>query len=201
MMDDQLQICGWARESEIEHRYHDEEWGQLKLDDRTLFEFMVLESAQAGLSWRTVLNKREGYRAHYHNFDPVKVAEFGEVEIERMLKDSGVIRNRAKILSSINNAQIFLSVSDEFDGFSNFLMSFLNGQVITNSWTDLTQIPAKSSFAEQIAKELKIRGISFFGPTIVYAYLQACGYVNDHLLSCPRHNQCKEIAKTLGHQV
>lgn len=201
MMDDQLQICGWARQSEIEHRYHDEEWGQLKLDDRTLFEFMVLESAQAGLSWRTVLNKREGYRTHYQNFDPVKVAAFGGDEIERMLKDPGVIRNRAKIQSSINNARIFLAISEQFDGFSNFLLSILERQVVTNTWTDLSQVPAKSLVAEQLAKELKTRGVRFFGPTIAYAYLQACGYINDHLLSCPRHDQCKEIARALGSRV
>jgi DNA-3-methyladenine glycosylase I len=183
-------ICGWARQSEIEHRYHDLEWGMLRTDDRTLFEFMVLESAQAGLSWRTVLNKREGYRHHYRNFEPKCVAQFGEKEIEAMLADAGVIRNRAKIEASINNANCFLSISTEFGGFANYLWSFMDRKVITNRPKALADIPAETDLSKQIAKDLKKRGVRFFGSTIVYAYLQATGFVNDHLETCPSYQQC-----------
>jgi DNA-3-methyladenine glycosylase I len=183
-------ICGWARQSEIEHQYHDEEWGLLRPDDRTLFEFMVLESAQAGLSWRTVLNKREGYRHHYQNFEPEQVAQFGEKEIEAMLSDAGVIRNRAKIEASINNAKSFLAISKEFDGFANYLWSFMDSKVIINRPKTLADIPAETDLSKQIAKDLKKRGVRFFGSTIVYAYLQATGFVNDHLETCPSYQQC-----------
>ena len=183
-------ICGWARQSEIEHRYHDQEWGLLRTDDRTLFEFMVLESAQAGLSWRTVLNKREGYRRHYRNFEPERVAQFAEKEIEAMLADAGVIRNRAKIEASINNAKQFMAISTEFGGFANFLWSFMESKVIVNRPKTLADIPAETDLSKQIAKDLKKRGIRFFGSTIVYAYLQATGFVNDHLETCPAYQRC-----------
>ncbi|NRP46554.1 MULTISPECIES: DNA-3-methyladenine glycosylase I [unclassified Marinobacterium] len=189
-MSQDADICGWARQSEIEHRYHDQEWGLLRTDDRTLFEFMVLESAQAGLSWRTVLNKREGYRRHYRNFEPERVAQFGEKEIEAMLADAGVIRNRAKIEASINNAKHFLAISTEFDGFANFLWSFMESRVIVNRPKTLADIPAETDLSKQIAKDLKRRGVRFFGSTIVYAYLQATGFVNDHLETCPAYQRC-----------
>ncbi len=190
--------CGWARHSELEHLYHDNEWGRLKTDDRTLFEFMVLESAQAGLSWRTVLNKRAAYQKHYRDFEPAIVAGFGSAEIDAMLADPGVIRNRAKIESSIRNAQIFLEISKECDGFSNYLWHFTAGKVQTNNWSSLEEIPAETPVSQQIAKDLKARGIRFFGSTIIYAYLQACGYINDHLISCPCHQECLQLAKRLG---
>jgi len=183
-------ICGWARQSEIEHRYHDEEWGLLRTDDRTLFEFMVLESAQAGLSWRTVLNKREGYRHHYRNFEPELVVQFGENEIEAMLADAGVIRNRAKIEASINNAASFLAISQEFGGFANYLWSFMDSKVIVNRPKVLADIPAETALSKQVAHDLKKRGVRFFGSTIVYAYLQATGFVNDHLETCPAYQRC-----------
>lgn len=189
-MSQDADICGWARQSEIEHRYHDEEWGLLRTDDRTLFEFMVLESAQAGLSWRTVLNKREGYRHHYRNFEPALVARFGEQEIEAMLADAGVIRNRAKIEASINNAKHFLAISAEFGGFENYLWSFMGSKVIVNRPQTLADIAAETDLSKQIAKDLKRRGVRFFGSTIVYAYLQATGFVNDHLETCPAYQRC-----------
>ncbi|NRP95840.1 DNA-3-methyladenine glycosylase 1 [Marinobacterium sp. xm-g-59] len=192
-MSQDADICGWARQSEIEHRYHDQEWGLLRTDDRTLFEFMVLESAQAGLSWRTVLNKREGYRRHYRNFEPERVAQFGEKEIEAMLADAGVIRNRAKIEASINNAKHFLAISTEFDGFANFLWSFMESRVIVNRPKTLADIPAETDLSKQIAKDLKRRGVRFFGSTIVYAYLQATGFVNDHLETCPAYQRCIDL--------
>lgn len=191
--------CGWARNSQIEHRYHDDEWGKLKLDDRTLFEFVVLESAQAGLSWRTVLNKREGYRQHYLNFYPEKVAQFGESEIEAMLNDPGVIRNRAKIEASIGNAKVFLDLVQEFGSFSDYLFSQMGGSVITNRWHSMAEIPAETDLSKAIAKDLKKRGMRFFGSTIVYAYLQACGYVNDHISSCPEYDRSKAVADKAGY--
>ncbi len=191
--------CGWARNSQIEHRYHDDEWGKLKLDDRTLFEFIVLESAQAGLSWRTVLNKREGYRQHYLNFYPEKVAQFGESEIAAMLNDPGVIRNRAKIEASIGNAKVFLDLVQEFGSFSAYLFSQMGGSVITNRWQSMAQIPAETDLSKAIAKDLKKRGMRFFGSTIVYAYLQACGYVNDHIESCPEYDRSKAVADSAGY--
>lgn len=190
--------CGWARNSEIEHRYHDEEWGRLKLDDRTLFEFVVLESAQAGLSWRTVLNKREGYRYHYANFEPYTVAHFGETQIQTMLNDSGVIRNRAKIEASISNAQVFLDIVDTFGSFSAYLFSF-SPQVKVNAWREMSEIPAETDLSNAIAKDLKQRGMRFFGPTIVYAFLQACGYVNDHIISCPCYQSACSLARQAGY--
>lgn len=198
MTDDTL-ICGWARSSEIEHRYHDEEWGRLKLDDRTLFEFVVLESAQAGLSWRTVLNKREGYRHHYQDFHPNKVASFGETEITAMLADPGVIRNRAKIEASIGNARVFLQIIDEFGGFAAYLFSFLSGRVQVNKCQSMADIPAETDVSKAIAKDLKKRGMRFFGSTIVYAYLQACGFVNDHIQSCPHYLQSIAVARNAGY--
>lgn len=184
-MCDELQVCGWARQSDLERRYHDEEWGRLKRDDRTLFEFLVLESAQAGLSWRTVLNKRDTYRRHYENFEPEKVARFDALKVEAMLQDPGLIRNRAKIESSINNAAVFLRLSAEHQGFENYLWRFLDGQVQVNHWQRYTDAPAETPVSVAIAKDLKKQGVRFFGPTIVYAYLQACGYVNDHVVTCP----------------
>ncbi|NRQ02187.1 DNA-3-methyladenine glycosylase I [Marinobacterium sp. xm-d-530] len=192
-MSQDADICGWARQSEIEHRYHDQEWGLLRTDDRTLFEFMVLESAQAGLSWRTVLNKRQGYRHHYRNFEPELVAQFGEKEIEAMLADARVIRNRAKIEASINNAKQFLAISKEFGGFANYLWSFMDAKVIVNRPKTLADIPAETDLSKQIAKDLKRRGVRFFGSTIVYAYLQATGFVNDHLETCPAYQRCIDL--------
>jgi len=192
------EVCGWARQSEIEHRYHDEEWGCLQLDDRTLFEFMVLESAQAGLSWRTVLNKREGYRRHYQNFEPEQVAGFNESHITAMLNDAGVIRNRAKIEASINNAKVFLSIVSEYGSFSDYLFSFTDRTVLIGNPAAMSDIPSETDLSKRIAKDLKRRGVAFFGSTIVYAYLQATGFVNDHMVTCPRYQPCIQHAKALG---
>lgn len=191
-------VCGWARQSEIEHRYHDSEWGLLRTDDRTLFEFMVLESAQAGLSWRTVLNKREGYRKHYQNFEPAQVAGFDEANILAMLDDPGVIRNRAKIEASINNATVFLTIVAEFGSFSAYLFSFIDHKVQVGQPESMADIPAETDLSRQIAKDLKKRGVRFFGSTIVYAYLQATGFINDHIVECPAYQRCIDHAQRLG---
>lgn len=197
-MNDTDRRCGWARHSEAEQRYHDTEWGRLKLDDRTLFEFVVLESAQAGLSWRTVLNKREGYRRHYQNFDPQRVARFAAAEIDAMLADPGVIRNRAKIEASIGNARVFIAISREFGGFAEYLGSFTDRKVIVNQICSADQLPADSELSRAIARDLKKRGFRFFGSTIVYAFLQACGYINDHLTDCSCYQPCIATARRAG---
>ncbi|HSG04263.1 MAG TPA: DNA-3-methyladenine glycosylase I [Marinobacterium sp.] len=198
-MADPALVCGWARNSEIEHLYHDHEWGKLQLDDAKLYEFIVLESAQAGLSWRTVLNKREGYRQHYLNFDPEKVAQFGESEIQSMLDDPAVIRNRAKIEASIGNARVFLQIVHEYGSFAAYLFSFMRGHIQLNSWQTTAEIPADTELSKAIAKDLKQRGMRFFGSTIVYAFLQACGFVNDHIQNCPEHSKAVAIAREAGY--
>ncbi|GAA0701261.1 DNA-3-methyladenine glycosylase I [Marinobacterium maritimum] len=185
-------------QSPLEHTYHDHEWGVPQTDDRVLFEFLVLESAQAGLSWRTVLEKREGYRHHYMGFDPEQVAAFGESEIAAMLADPGIIRNRAKIEASINNARVFLELQARHGSFARFLWRYVDGCPIQSGFERMEQIPAQTALSQQLAKDLKRGGVRFFGPTIAYAYMQAVGLVNDHLLQCPRHQACLELGQALG---
>ncbi len=189
--------CGWAMQSPLEHQYHDREWGVPQTDDRVLFEFLILESAQAGLSWRTVLEKRDGYRRHYVNFDPERVAAFGEAEIVAMLADPGIIRNRAKIEASINNARVFLELKARHGSFARFLWRYVEGRPIQSGVERMEQIPAQTALSQQLAKDLKREGVRFFGPTIAYAYMQAVGLVNDHLRQCPRHQACLELGKAI----
>jgi DNA-3-methyladenine glycosylase I len=166
-------------------KYHDEEWGKPVYDDRTLFEFLVLEGAQAGLSWITILRRREGYRKAFANFDPVRVAQFNPADAERLMKDNGIIRNRLKIQSTIRNAQIFLDIQKEFGSFSEFIWGYLpEKKPIVNHWKSLKDVPASTELSDKIAKDLKKRGIKFFGTTICYAHMQATGMVNDHLVDC-----------------
>ncbi len=179
--------CGWCGTDELYVAYHDEEWGVPVWDDRTLFEFLILEGAQAGLSWSTILNKRMGYRRLYDGFDPELVAHYGEAKVAELLTDPAVVRNRAKVLASIGNARSFLEVQSEFGSFSDYIWRFTDGRVIQNRWKTLNEIPAKTPLAETISKDLKKRGFKFVGPTIVYAHMQATGMVNDHLVSCFRH--------------
>ena len=180
------QRCPWAR-NELAVRYHDEEWGVPLHDDRRLFEFLILEGAQAGLSWDTILRKREGYRAAYRGFDPAAVARFTEKSVARLLADPRIVRNRLKILSSIGNARAFLAVQKEFGSFDRYLWGFVDGRPVVNRWTELSQIPASTPLSDRVSKDLKQRGFRFVGSTIVYAHLQAVGVVNDHLVSCFRH--------------
>jgi DNA-3-methyladenine glycosylase I len=168
-------------------RYHDEEWGVPVYDDRLQFEFLVLESAQAGLSWLTILKKREHYRAAFAGFDPQEVARFGEAEVERLLGNAGIVRNRRKIEAAINNARRFLELQEEYGSFSRYIWSFQGGEPIVNSPERLEQVPASTELSERIARELKRRGFRFLGPTILYAHMQAVGMVNDHLRSCFRY--------------
>ncbi len=175
--------------------YHDEEWGTPVHDDRTHFEFLVLEGAQAGLSWRTILLRRAGYRRAFASFDPRAVARFDESRIAKLLRDPGIIRNRQKVRSAIGNARAFLAVQKEFGSFDAFIWSFVGGQPHVNAWTALSQIPAKTAESETLSRELVRRGFRFVGPTIVYAHMQACGLVNDHLVSCFRFKQVAAPAR------
>lgn len=169
--------------------YHDKEWGVPVHDDRKIFEFLVLESAQAGLSWRTVLYKRENYRRAFSGFDPKKVARFTEKRVARLLADPGIIRNRLKILATINNAQRFLEVQKEFGSFAKYMWSWVNGKPVRNKFRAMKDVPAKTAAAEAFSKDLKKRGFKFLGPTVIYAHMQAVGMVNDHLVSCFRHRE------------
>lgn len=170
--------------------YHDEVWGAPQRDGRTLFEFLILEGAQAGLSWSTILRKVDGYRNAFAGFDPQAVALFGDADVERCMADSGIVRNRAKINAAIGNAQAWLELDDPVD----FLWSFTDGVTIQNQWTQMEQVPAETVISSTMSKELKRLGFRFVGPTICYALMQATGMVNDHVTTCFRHQQCRALA-------
>ncbi len=177
--------CGWCGTDPLYVKYHDEEWGKEVTDDHTMFEFLVLESAQAGLSWITILRKREGYRKAFHDFDVQKVACMTDDDVERLMNDPGIIRNKNKLKSTITNAQHFIAVQKEFGSFCAYLRSFLpEGKPIINHWKTLSEVPASTPLSDAISKDMKKRGFKFFGTTICYAHLQATGYVNDHLVNC-----------------
>ena len=182
-----MQRCAWCGEEPLYLAYHDEEWGVPVRDDRKQFEFIVLESAQAGLSWLTILKKREGYRQAYAGFDPQKVAAFDEEKIQQLLGNPDIVRNERKIRASVKNAQSFLAIQKEFGSFSAYLWAFVDDKPIVNHWAEESEIPAKTELSERISKDLKKRGFSFLGPTIIYAHLQATGLVNDHVTGCYRH--------------
>ncbi len=181
--------CEWALGHPLVTAYHDEEWGAPKRDPRTLFEFLILEGAQAGLSWRTILNKREGYRAAFAGFDPVAVAAFDERDVERLLADPGIVRNRAKVGAAIGNARAWVALDDPVA----FLWDFVDGRPIQGRYRSLGQIPATTEVSERMSKELKRRGFRFVGGTICYSLMQACGLVNDHVMSCFRQRECAEL--------
>ena len=185
------QTCGWVG-SDLMKKYHDEEWGVPVHDDRTLFEALVLDGAQAGLSWETILRKREGYRAAFDNFDPEIVAQYDDAKAEELRQDAGIVRNRQKIASAIKNARAFLDVQAEFGSFDAYLWSFVDGKPIVNNRTSDDQIPATSEVSDALSKDLKSRGFSFVGSTICYAAMQALGLVNDHLVTCFRYSQVSE---------
>ena len=184
-----VQRCGWCGTEELYVKYHDEEWGAPVRDERKLFEFLILEGAQAGLSWITILRRRENYRAAFAAFDVQKVARFGPDDVARLIQDAGIIRNKSKIESSIKNARSFLAVAEEFGSFGAYLWNFVDGKPIVNHWAELSQVPAVTPLAEKISKDMKRRGFTFFGPTICYAHMQATGMVNDHLTGCFRHGE------------
>lgn len=184
-MSDQPKRCPWCGDDPLYVKYHDEEWGRLVTDDRTLFEFLTLESAQAGLAWITILRKREGYRQAFHNFDVAKVAAMTEDDVERLMKFDGIVKNRRKIEAAISNARLFIEVQKEFGGFYNYLRSFFQGDFPkVNHPKTMADIPVTSPESDAISKDMKKRGFKFFGSTICYAHLQATGFVNDHLDTC-----------------
>lgn len=177
--------CEWCGNDPLYVKYHDEEWGKEVNDDKTMFEFLILEGAQAGLSWITILRKRENYRKAFANFDVEKVAAFTEKDVERLLQDEGIIRNRLKIRAAISNAQHFMEIQKEFGSFCNYLQSFLpDGKPVINHWKELSEIPVSTPLSDAISKDMKKRGFKFFGTTICYSHLQATGLVNDHLVDC-----------------
>lgn len=181
--------CEWAGEDPLYQRYHDEEWGVPVHDEHTLFEFLLLEGAQAGLSWITILKKREGYREAFADFDPERVARFRKPRIEKLLTNPGIVRNRLKVESAVTNAKAFLAVQDEFGGFDPFIWGFIGGMPRKNTWKSLAEVPAKTPESDAMSKELKRRGFKFVGSTICYAYMQAVGMVDDHVIGCFRHGK------------
>jgi DNA-3-methyladenine glycosylase I len=186
-----LKRCEWANRSELEQSYHDKEWGVAIHDDRRLFEFLILEGAQAGLSWSTVLKKRPGYRKAFDNFDVQKISQYSEDDVARLLVNSEIIRNKRKIAAIITNAQAFRQVQEEFGSFDRYIWQFVRGKTIQNSWAKMADIPSSTPESEAMSKDLRQRRFKFVGPTICYAFMQAVGLVNDHVVSCFRHEELK----------
>ncbi|MGO9083739.1 MAG: DNA-3-methyladenine glycosylase I [Candidatus Sulfotelmatobacter sp.] len=179
--------CGWAS-NELSIRYHDEEWGVPVHDDRTLFEFLILEGAQAGLSWNTILNKRENYRKAFGGFDPARVASYDRRKMQQLLRDSGIVRNQLKIYATVGNAKAFLRVQEEFGSFDRYIWQFVGGKPRINQRKSLRQVPARTKESDAMSKDLKRRGFNFVGSTICYAFMQAVGMVNDHVVTCFRYD-------------
>jgi len=186
--------CNWCGDDPLYVRYHDHEWGVPARDDPALFEFLLLEGAQAGLSWITVLRKREGYRDLFSAFDPAKVARYTDARLERALADPRIIRNRLKVFGARQNARAFLEVQAEFGSFSDYIWGFVDGRPIQNRWRSMSEVPATSPLSDRLSKDLKRRGFTFVGSTIVYAHMQATGMVNDHTVDCFRHRECRRLA-------
>jgi DNA-3-methyladenine glycosylase I len=190
-----LTRCEWAGSDPLYIQYHDEEWGVPLHDDRKLFEFLVLEGAQAGLSWITILRKRKNYRRAFAGFDPQKVARFTPARIQKLLADPGIVRNRAKVESAVKGARLFLEVAAEFGSFDKYIWSFTAGRTICNRWRTLAELPARTPEAEAMSRDLKKRGFKFVGPVICYAFMQAIGMVNDHVIGCFRHQELSQGEK------
>jgi len=187
--------CEWCLKDELYLQYHDEEWGVPVHDERKLFEFLLLEGAQAGLSWLTVLRKREAYRKAFDGFDPQKIALYDNSKIIELINNEGVIRNKLKIESAIKNARAFLMIQEQMDSFDRYIWNFVDGQTIQNRFTTLKEIPAETEISRIISKDMKKRGFSFVGPTIIYAQMQATGMVNDHLINCHRYQELGGIVQ------
>jgi DNA-3-methyladenine glycosylase I len=181
--------CEWAGNDPLYVAYHDKEWGVPAHDDRTLFEMLILDGAQAGLSWLTILRKRENYREAYDHFDPGKVAEYDEHKVEELLANAGIVRNRRKVEASIRNAKAFLAIQEEFGSFDAYIWQLVGGQTQVNAWKNLAELPAKTPESEAMSKALVKRGFKFVGPTICYAFMQAAGMVNDHVVDCFRYRE------------
>ena len=190
-----MKRCEWANANPLETKHHDEEWGVPVHDDRLLFEMLILESAQSGLSWATILQKREGYLKAFNNFDAKKIARFSDKKIASLMNDTGIVRNKLKINATIENAKQFLVIQKEYGTFDHYIWSFVNGMPINNQWKTGAEVPSSSEESEKMSKDLKKRGFKFVGPTTCYAFMQAVGMVNDHLVSCFRYKEVKEIQK------
>jgi DNA-3-methyladenine glycosylase I len=188
-MEDNKIRCGWCLKFDQYIKYHDEEWGLPVHDDRMHFEFLILEGAQAGLSWSTILKKREGYKQSFANFDPTTVARFTPSRIEKILQNPAIVRNRLKVSAAVNNAKRFLEVQKEFGSFDEYIWGFVGGRPIINRWKNVEEIPATTSESDALSKDLIKRGFKFVGSTVIYAHMQACGLVNDHLVDCWRYGQ------------
>lgn len=187
--------CEWCgnpkdEESSLMLKYHDEEWGAVVHDDKVLFEFLILEGAQAGLSWSTILKRREGYRTAFLNFDVNKVAKFTEKDFDKLVTNQEIIRNKLKIRSAIKNAKLFIKIQEEFGSFDKYIWKYVDNKPIKNNFKTIKDLPASTELSTRISKDLKKRGFSFVGPTIIYAFMQAVGMVNDHTLECFRYNEC-----------
>ncbi len=181
--------CAWAKSHTLYTEYHDKEWGEPLHDDRKLFEMLILEGAQAGLNWLTILKKRDNYRKAFDNFDAVKIAEYGKRDIHRLLQDAGIVRNRLKIEATIQNAKIFLAIRKELGSFDTYIWQFVRGKQKINAWKALKQIPARTPESDAMSKDLRSRGFKFVGSTICYAFMQAVGMVNDHAIDCFRYSE------------
>lgn len=189
----EIKSCPWPGEHRLAILYHDNEWGVPVHDDQKHFEFLVLDAFQAGLSWNTILNKRENFRAAFDNFDYKKIANYNEDKIEALMNDAGIIRNKAKILATVSNAKAFISVIEEFGSFDKYIWKFVNGKPIVNTRESLTGAPAKTEVSDAMSKDLIKRGFKFVGSTICYAYMQAAGLVNDHLVTCHRYHEVQKV--------
>ena len=196
LMTGAVKRCTWAEGVSLDYiEYHDKEWGVPVWDDQVHFEFLILEGAQAGLSWSTILNKRKGYRKAFADFDPVKVARFTDKRIEKLLQDPSIVRNRLKVKSAVTNAKAFLAVQQEFTNFSDYIWGFVGGKPIQNKLRNDGDVPATSPESDALSKDLKMRGFKFVGSTIIYAHMQATGMVNDHVIGCFRRGPCATMAK------
>lgn len=195
MMKEKINRCSWSLVDDLDIRYHDKEWGVPVKNDKKQFEFLILEGMQAGLSWRTILNKRENFRKAFDNFDYNKIAKYNRRKINSLMKDAGIIRNKQKIEAAINNAKMYVKLREEFGTFSKYIWSFVDSKPIVNKFKSLSDLPAKTEVSDKISDDLKKRGFKFVGSTIIYAHMQACGMVNDHLISCFRHKEIIEKYK------
>ena len=183
--------CPWPANNPLMIEYHDKEWGEPLHDDNKIFEFMVLDAFQAGLSWNTIINKRKNFEKAFDNFDPVKIAKYKESKIQKLLNDAGIIRNKMKIRATVNNAKIFLKIQKEFGTFDKYIWQFTGGKTLHNKWKTTKEVPAYSKKSDAMSKDLKARGFSFVGTTICYAFMQAAGMVNDHMINCFRYKELK----------
>ena len=190
---EKMKRCDWTQNDVLMNCYHDEEWGIPVHDDLKWFEFIVLDAFQAGLSWKTILYKREEFRRAFDQFDYKKISAYDSIKVESLMANKGIVRNRLKIIGTIKNANVFMSIQKEFGSFDRYIWSFTEGKTIVNKFTSLKEIPTKTSLSDKISKDLKKRGFTFVGSTIVYSFLQAAGIVNDHLISCYRHDQVQML--------